>query len=474
MMETFAMKFRTEKDSLGPRKVPAEAYYGVQTVRALENFQITGIPFSHFTRLVQAVACIKKAAAMANAELGLLSDDICDAIVQAAREVREGDFDDHFPVDVIQGGAGTSVNMNANEVICNRALEIMGHERGEYEFIHPNNHVNLSQSTNDVYPTALKLALYWYCEDLLKEMEALVCAFSAKGDEFADVIKMGRTQLQDAVPMTLGQEFSAFGVTIGEDVVRLREALNFLRESNMGATAIGTGINTLEGYAEAVCRNLSNITSLEIVPAENLIEATSDTGVFVLVSGILKRISVKLSKVCNDLRLLSSGPYTGFNEINLPPMQPGSSIMPGKVNPVIPEAVNQVCFQVIGNDVTVSLAAEAGQLQLNVFEPIIAFNLFQSVDMLARACFMLRKRCVDGITANKERCAMLVQHSVGAVTALAPYIGYEAAATLAKEADKTSRPVLDLVVEHGHMTREEAEKVLDPLSMTRPKPACNR
>jgi aspartate ammonia-lyase len=468
------MQFRTEKDSLGPRKVPQDAYYGVQTVRALENFQITGIPFSHFTRLVQAVACVKKAAAMANRDLGLLDDTICDAIVQAAREVREGHFDEHFPVDVIQGGAGTSVNMNANEVICNRALEIMGHERGEYQHIHPNNHVNLSQSTNDVYPTSLKIALTWYCHDLLKEMDALVAAFQAKGDEFADIIKMGRTQLQDAVPMTLGQEFAAYGVTIGEDAVRLEEAVEHLRESNMGATAIGTGINTVEGYAAAVCGKLADITGLDIVPAANLIEATSDTGVFVLVSGILKRISVKLSKVCNDLRLLSSGPYTGFNEINLPPMQPGSSIMPGKVNPVIPEAVNQVCYQVIGNDVTVTLAAEAGQLELNVFEPIIAFNLFQSVDMLARACFMLRKRCIDGITANKERCEEMVHRSVGAVTALAPYIGYEAAAALAKESACNQRPLIDLVVEHGHMSREDAEHVLDPLSMTRPKPSAKK
>ncbi|NJB68628.1 aspartate ammonia-lyase [Desulfobaculum xiamenense] len=468
------MNFRTEKDSLGPRKVPADAYYGVQTVRALENFQITGIPVSHFTRLIQALACVKKAAALANMELGLLPDDICDAIVQAARDVREGRLDEHFPVDVIQGGAGTSVNMNANEVICNRALEIIGAERGDYSRIHPNNHVNLSQSTNDVYPTALKIALIWYCQDLLKEMEALVASLRAKGEEFADVIKMGRTQLQDAVPMTLGQEFAAYSVTVGEDISRLREAITLLRESNMGATAIGTGINTVEGYAEAVCRYLADVTGLDIVPAENLVEATSDTGVFVHVSGILKRISVKLSKICNDLRLLSSGPFTGFHEINLPPMQPGSSIMPGKVNPVIPEAVNQVCYQVIGNDVTVTMAAEAGQLELNVFEPIIAFNLFQSVDMLARAAFMLRKRCIDGITANRERCAALVRMSVGAVTALAPYIGYEAAAALAKESECTGRALIDLVVEQGHMSRDEAQKVLDPLTMTRPKPGAMR
>lgn len=462
------MTFRTEKDSLGPRKVPADAYYGVQTVRALENFQITGIPISLFPRLVQALACVKKAAAYANMELGLLDEERGNAIIQAAREVRSGKFNDQFPVDVIQGGAGTSVNMNANEVICNRALEIMGHEKGEYQYLHPNNHVNLSQSTNDVYPTSLKIALTWSCADLFKELDLLVESFEAKGEEFADVIKMGRTQLQDAVPMTLGQEFAAYAVTIHEDISRLHEILPFLTESNMGATAIGTGINTVEGYAEAVCRFLSAITDLKITPAVNLVEATNDTGAFVLVSGMLKRISVKLSKVCNDLRLLSSGPHTGLNEINLPAMQPGSSIMPAKVNPVIPEAVNQVCYQVIGNDLTVTMAAEGGQLELNVFEPIIAFNLFQSVDMLARASLMLRKRCIDGITANRERCAELVHRSVGAVTALSPVIGYEAAASIAKESDKTGRPVLDLVVERGLLAREEAEKMLDPLAMTRP------
>jgi aspartate ammonia-lyase len=463
------MDYRVEKDSLGERQVPAGAYYGVQTVRAMENFQVTGIPISHYSRLIQALACIKKAAALSNHELGILEEEKSRTISEACREARQGLLDEHFPVDVIQGGAGTSVNMNANEVICNRALEIMGHSKGDYRYLHPNNHVNLSQSTNDVYPTALRIACIWYAQGLIPELEELEKSFARKGKEFAEVIKMGRTQLQDAVPMTLGQEFSAFGVTIGEDVQRLKEAIKLLQEINMGATAIGTGINTLPGYSELVSSRLADITGLRLVRSGNLVEATSDTGVFVQLSGILKRIGVKLSKICSDLRLLSSGPYTGFREINLPPVQPGSSIMPGKVNPVIPEMVNQVCYQVTGNDLTVTMASESGQLQLNVFEPIIAFNLFQSLQVLTNACSILRRKCIDGITANKDTCMQMVRESCGLTTALVPRIGYEAAADLAREALQGGKSIYDLVLEKGLLSEEELCECLDPSNMTCPR-----
>ncbi|MFO7816745.1 MAG: aspartate ammonia-lyase [Desulfovibrionales bacterium] len=463
------MDYRLEKDSLGARQVPAGAYYGVQTVRAMENFQITGIPISHYNRLIQALACIKKAAALSNHELGILEAEKSRAIAEACREARQGFLDEHFPVDVIQGGAGTSVNMNANEVIGNRALEIMGHLKGEYQYLHPNNHVNLSQSTNDVYPTALRIACIWYAKEFIPELKKLENSFERKGKEFSDIIKMGRTQLQDAVPMTLGQEFSAFGVTIGEDVQRLEEAIKLLQEINMGATAIGTGINTLPGYSELVSSRLADITGLRLVRSGNLVEATSDTGVFVQLSGILKRIGVKLSKICSDLRLLSSGPYTGLREINLPPVQPGSSIMPGKVNPVIPEMVNQVCYQVTGNDLTVTMASESGQLQLNVFEPIIAFNLFQSLQVLTNACSILRRKCIDGITANRDKCMHMVRESCGLTTALVPRIGYEAAADLAREAMQGEKSIYDLVLEKGLMSEEELCECLDPNNMTCPR-----
>jgi len=463
------MDYRLEKDSLGARQVPAGAYYGVQTVRAMENFQITGIPISHYNRLIQALACIKKAAALSNHELGILEEEKSRAITEACREARQGLLDEHFPVDVIQGGAGTSVNMNANEVLCNRALEIMGHLKGEYQYLHPNNHVNLSQSTNDVYPTALRIACIWYAKELIPELKKLENSFERKGKEFSDIIKMGRTQLQDAVPMTLGQEFNAFGVTIGEDVQRLEEAIKLLQEINMGATAIGTGINTLPGYSELVSSRLADITGLRLIRSRNLVEATSDTGVFVQLSGILKRIGVKLSKICSDLRLLSSGPYTGLREINLPPVQPGSSIMPGKVNPVIPEMVNQVCYQVTGNDLTVTMASESGQLQLNVFEPIIAFNLFQSLQVLTNACSILRRKCIDGITANRDKCMQMVRESCGLTTALVPRIGYEAAADLAREAMQGEKSIYDLVLEKGLMSEEELCECLDPNNMTRPR-----
>jgi aspartate ammonia-lyase len=461
---------RIEHDLLGEREVPEEALYGVQTLRAMENFPITGVPLREFPSLIDALAAVKEAAALANAELGLLLPEVAEVVARAAREIRDGRHHEHFLVDMIQGGAGTSTNMNANEVIANRALELLGRPRGEYQTVHPNNHVNLSQSTNDVYPTAMKLALHSQIEGLRQAMSQLAAAFLAKGDEFSPFIKMGRTQLQDAVPMTLGQEFTAFGGTMLEDVQRLCEAQALIREINMGGTAIGTGITAPPGYAESVRAHLSRITGLSLVTAPDLVEATADTGAFVQLSGVLKRCAVKLSKICNDLRLLASGPRAGFNEIDLPPMQPGSSIMPGKVNPVIPEVVNQVCFDVIGGDLTVTIAAEAGQLQLNVFEPVIAFRLLAGISSLTNACIVLRERCVDGITANPERMRWFVEHSVGIITALVPIIGYETSTEIAREALETGRGVYELVMERKLMTREELDRVLNPESMTGPQP----
>lgn len=463
------MATRIEHDSLGEREVPAEAYYGIQTLRAVENFPITGIPISQFPALIRALGSVKQAAALANMDLGLLDRRIGEAIVRACEDVRAGRLDAHFVVDVIQGGAGTSTNMNANEVIANRAIEVLGHPRGAYEHCHPNNHVNRSQSTNDVYPTALKVATIWTIGALREAMTRLRDAFARKGREFCDVLKLGRTQLQDAVPMTLGQAFEAYAVTLGEDIERLGEAAMLLHEINLGATAIGTGLNTVEGYARRVRERLVEITGLPLVTSPNLVEATSDSGSFVQLSGVLKRIAVKLSKTCNDLRLLSSGPRAGLNEINLPPMQPGSTIMPGKVNPVIPEVVNQVCYQVIGNDVTITMAAEAGQLELNAFEPVIGFNLFQSLQILERAMDVLRERCVDGITANAEVCRGYAERSTGLVTALVPFLGYEAAASLAQEALRTGRTVRELAREKGLLPGEELDHILDPREMTRPR-----
>jgi len=456
---------RKEHDLLGERDVPDDALYGVQTLRALENFPITGVPIREFPSLVEGLAAVKAAAALANTDLGLLEKGVADAIVRASDEIRAGRHHEHFLVDAIQGGAGTSTNMNANEVIANRALELLGKTRGDYAVVHPNNHVNLSQSTNDVYPTAVKLALHGSIESLRASMKALAESFLRKGKEFAPHVKMGRTQLQDAVPMTLGQEFRAFGVTILEDVERLGEAQALIREINMGATAIGTGINAPTGYAEKVRAHLAKLTGLALITAPDLVEATSDTGAFVQVSGVLKRCAVKLSKICNDLRLLSSGPRAGFGEINLPPMQPGSSIMPGKVNPVIPEVVNQVCFDVIGGDVTVTMAAEAGQLQLNVFEPVIAYRLLRSVETLRNACDVLQSKCIDGITANPERMRHFVEHSIGIVTALVPTIGYENATNIAKEALESGRGVYEIVLERKLLSRTELDRLMNPDAM---------
>jgi len=459
---------RTEHDLLGDRAVPADAYYGVHTLRALENFPITGTPISIYPDLVTALACVKQAAAIANSELGLIDERRAHAIRLACEEVRAGKLFDEFVVDVIQGGAGTSSNMNANEVICNRALELLGHQKGEYQHLHPLDHVNLSQSTNDVYPTAVKLALQFGIRRLLADMALLRKAFDAKAKEFAEVLKVGRTQLQDAVPMTLGQEFSTYAVMLQEDESRLGEAASLIREINLGATAIGTGINAHPDYARRVTLRLAELTNVEFLVSPNLIEATQDAGSFVQLSGVLKRIAVKLSKICNDLRLLSSGPRAGIGEITLPAVQAGSSIMPGKVNPVIPEVVNQIAFEVIGNDVTVTMAAEAGQLQLNAFEPIIAHSLYKSLQHLGAGCRTLAERCVRGIVANPERARRLLDESTALVTALNPFLGYARSSEIAREALATGARVYDLVLQKKLMTREQLDLILRPEVLTQP------
>jgi aspartate ammonia-lyase len=435
----------------------------------LENFKITDIPISLESRFVQALGYVKKAAAMTNMDLGVLPEEIARAIIVACDAVIAGELNDQFVVDVIQGGAGTSTNMNANEVIANKALEILGHEKGRYEIVHPNNHVNCSQSTNDAYPTAFRLALLLIIPDLMEALQSLSQAFGDKAEEFKDILKMGRTQLQDAVPMSLGQEFGAFATTITEDVERLKVVSGLFHEINLGATAIGTGINAPPGYAPVAVDHLKKLTGLPMQTSVDLIEATWDTGAYVQLSGLLRRIAVKLSKICNDLRLLSSGPRAGLNEINLPKMQPGSSIMPGKVNPVIPEVVNQIAFEVIGMDVTVTLAAEAGQLQLNVMEPIMAFELFMMLEMLKRGCRVLENRCIRGITANAERCRELVLNSVGIVTALNPIIGYEKSAEIAKQALETGKSVRDIVIDKGLVDKNKLEEILSVENLMHPK-----
>jgi len=459
---------RLEHDLLGEREVPYDNYYGIQTLRALENFNITGIPISHHKNLIIALAQVKKAAALANHKLGLLDEKIKNAISLACEEIIMGKYHTHFAVDLIQGGAGTSTNMNANEVIANRALEIMGYEKGQYQYCHPNNHVNMSQSTNDVYPTSLLIALIYENEKLKSALTELIYSFRKKGEEFNEILKMGRTQLQDAVPMTLGQEFEAFAVTLEEEILRLTDNAKLFHEINMGGTAIGTGITADPKYSEFVTEYLREVTGLPLILATNLVEATQDTGAFVIYSSAVKRLAVKLSKICNDLRLLSSGPRAGLNEINLPPMQPGSSIMPGKVNPVIPEVVNQIAFKVIGNDLTVTLAAEAGQLQLNVMEPVIAQSILESIEMLINGILTLKNRCVDGITANKEKCLSYVQNSIGLVTALVPILGYEKCSKIAKEAYEKNKGVYELVLEYNYLSKEELDKFMKPENMIKP------
>ena len=465
MSDFLSAQTRIETDSLGSVEIPAAAYWGVHTARAHENFPIARRPISVYPDFVRAFACVKQAAARANLEIGALDEQRATLIDRACEEVKTGMLLDQFVVGVVQGGAGTSTNMNANEVFTNRALELAGRQKGDYAFINPNDHNNRSQSTNDTYPTAIKIALAFSLTSLLEELALLADAFAAKGREFSHIIKVGRTQLQDAVPMTLGQEFKAFSVTLREDIDRLREAVGLLGEVNMGATAIGTGINAPKGYKEAVIRHLREITDLNLVTAGDLIESTSDTGVFITFSGALKRSALKLSKISNDLRLLSSGPQAGFGEINLPARQAGSSIMPGKVNPVIPEAVSQVAYSVAGADVTVSMAVEAGQLQLNAFEPIIAHSLFQSITWLERACQTLRINCVEGITANEDRLADTVSRSVTVITALAPVIGYAAAAKLAKQALATNEKVSDLVISEGLLDEAQLADILQPAKL---------
>ena len=460
---------RWETDLLGRKAVPADAYYGVHTVRAVENFPISGRSITEVPAMVRGMVMVKKAAALANKSLGALPADIADAIVWACDAVLEdGRCLDQFPVDVFQGGAGTSLNMNTNEVIANLALEHLGKPKGSYEVLNPNDHVNRSQSTTDAYPCGFRLAVEAMVSDLAVALTKLADAFGAKGAEFSDYLKMGRTQLQDAVPMTLGQEFSAFGVTLGEELRHLENAQSLLLEMNLGATAIGTGLNTPPGYAPLAVATLSRVSGRPCVPAPNLIEATSDCGSYVMTHAALKRLAMKLSKICNDLRLLSSGPRAGLNEINLPEVQAGSSIMPAKVNPVIPEVVNQVCFKVIGNDVTVTMGAEAGQLQLNVMEPVIAQSLFESLTLLTRACDVLRTKCVDGITANREVCLGYVTNSIGVITYLNDYIGHEAGDEIGKEAARTGRGVRELVLERGLMDADMLDRLLSLENLMNP------
>jgi aspartate ammonia-lyase len=461
---------RLEHDLLGNYQVPIDAYWGVHTARAVDNFPISGVPIGHYRSLIRALAIVKQATAKANFELGEIDAEISDAISKACLEVADGKFDAEFVVDAIQGGAGTSTNMNANEVIANRAIEHLGGSKGDYSIVHPLNHVNKSQSTNDVYPTALKLALIIEISELLKAMAHLQDAFQAKADEFRDVIKMGRTQLQDAVPMTLGQEFATFSRMTMEDIQRLREVIPLLREINLGGTAIGTGLNAPAGYSQKACTILSELSGFDFVVAEDMVEATQDAGVFVMVSGVLKRIAVKLSKTSNDLRLLSSGPRAGLDEINLPPRQAGSSIMPGKVNPVIPEVVNQIAFAVIGYDVTVTMAAEAGQLQLNAFEPIMCRALMMSITQLRQGCYVLADACVSGITANVEKLRLSVEQSIGLVTAISPVLGYENATIVAQKALADGTSVREVVLELALMTEAQFDELLGNIdALVRPR-----
>lgn len=460
---------RVEHDFIGELELSDDVFYGVQTFRALNNFDITGEHLCDYPNFIYAYAKVKKAAALANCELKLLDQEKCDYICKACDEVLTGKYNDQFVVDMLQGGAGTSTNMNTNEVLANIGLTLMGHKKGEYQFLHPNDHLNLSQSTNDSYPTAIKLAIWADLADLYPAIAQLRDSFFAKAEEMKDVIKMGRTQLQDAVPMTLGQEFHAFGTMLDEDLERLKEASTQMLSVNMGGTAIGTGINAHPDYPKVVVKYLREITGEEIVSSPDLIAATPDCSGYVHVMGTLKRMAVKLSKTCNDLRLLGSGPRCGLNEVNLPKMQPGSSIMPGKVNPVIPEVVNQVCYHVIGADVAVNFAAEAGQLQLNVMEPAIAYEIFESIKMLKQACVTLAEKCVDGITPNKDVCLNFVLGSIGIVTALNPYIGYENSASIAKEALVTGKRVRDIALERGLLTAEQIDELLTPENMLNPK-----
>ena len=458
--------YRVEKDSIGAKDVPEDVYYGVQTLRAAENFHITGL--NMHPEIINSLAYIKKAAAITNCEVGLLDKTKAKAIVQACDEILAGRFHDDFIVDPIQGGAGTSLNMNANEVIANRAIEILGGKKGDYSIINPNDDVNCGQSTNDVIPTAGKMTSLRLLKNLKKELLRLHKALCAKAKEFDHVIKMGRTQMQDAVPIRLGQEFNAYSVAVMRDIHRMDRAMEEMRTLNMGGTAVGTGINADSAYLRRIVPNLAEVSDMEFVQAYDLIDATQNLDPFVAVSGAIKACAVTLSKIANDLRLMSSGPRAGFGEINLPAKQNGSSIMPGKVNPVIPEVVNQVAFNIVGNDVTITMAAEAGQLELNAFEPIVFYCMFQSIDTLAYAVQTFVDNCVTGITANETRCRYLVENSVGIITAICPHVGYQRAAEIAKKAIKTGESVRSLILKEGILNEEQLDHILDPVNMTEP------
>lgn len=464
--EKKTIDYRVEKDSIGTKDVPEGVYYGVQSLRAAENFHITGL--SMHPEIINSLAYIKKAAAITNCEVGIIDKKIANAIVKACDEILEGKFHKDFIVDPIQGGSGTSLNMNANEVIANRAIELLGGQKGDYSIVNPNDHVNCSQSTNDVIPTAGKMTSLRLLKNLKKELRRLYEALSKKADEFDHVIKMGRTQMQDAVPIRLGQEFKAYSVAVMRDINRMDKAMDEMRTLNMGGTAVGTGINADEAYLKRIVPNLVEISGMDFVQAFDLIDATQNLDPFVAVSGAIKACAVTLSKIANDFRLMSSGPRAGFGEINLPAKQNGSSIMPGKVNPVIPEVVNQVAFNVIGNDVTITMAAEAGQLELNAFEPIVFYCMFQSIDTMAYAVQTFVDNCVSGITANETRCRYLVENSVGVITAICPHVGYQKAADIAKQAIKTGESVRDLILKEGLLTEDELNEIMDPVNMTEP------
>ncbi|MDN2482255.1 aspartate ammonia-lyase [Vibrio agarivorans] len=460
---------RVEEDLLGQRHVPADAYYGIHTLRAIENFNISNVTISDVPEFVKGMVMTKKAATLANKELGVIPKEVANHIIQACDVILEtGKCMDQFPSDVFQGGAGTSVNMNTNEVIANVALELMGEEKGRYDLINPNDHVNKSQSTNCAYPTGFRIAVFNSIRQVIEAIEYLKGAFDAKSDEFKSILKMGRTQLQDAVPMTVGQEFHAWSVTLNEEIKNLDYTSKLLLEVNLGATAIGTGLNAAQGYQELAVKHLAQVTGHDVVAAEDLIEATSDCGAYVMTHGALKRLAVKLSKICNDLRLLSSGPRAGLNELNLPELQAGSSIMPAKVNPVVPEVVNQVCFKVMGNDNTISIAAEGGQLQLNVMEPVIAQSMFESLSILTNACINLRDKCVSGITVNKEVCENYVYNSIGIVTYLNPYIGHHEGDIVGKICAETGKSVREVVLERGLLTAEELDDILSVENFMQP------
>ncbi|MEB9358133.1 aspartate ammonia-lyase [Bacillus cereus] len=458
---------RIEKDFLGEKEVPSAAYYGVQTLRAVENFPITG--YRIHPSLITAMAIVKKAAALANIDTGYLAKDIGHEIAEAAQEIVDGKFHDQFIVDPIQGGAGTSINMNTNEVIANRALERMGYEKGAYAKISPNTHVNMAQSTNDAFPTGIHIATLMMLEKLLITMEELHSAFRKKAKEFDHVIKMGRTHLQDAVPIRLGQEFEAYSRVLARDIKRIKQSRQHLYEVNMGATAVGTGLNANPTYIEQVVKHLRTFSGFPLVGAEHLVDATQNTDAYTEVSAALKVCMMNMSKIANDLRIMASGPRVGLAEIQLPARQPGSSIMPGKVNPVMAEVINQVAFQVIGNDHTICLASEAGQLELNVMEPVLVFNLLQSISIMNNGFRVFREYCIEGITANEELLKQYVEKSVGIITAVNPHIGYEAASRIAREAIETGKSVRELCLEHGVLTEEELDIILDPFEMTHPE-----